>query len=251
MTQAQTAVHLRSVTKTFVTGTIKTPVLRGVDLDALCGEITLLVGPSGCGKTTLLCVLSGLLDADEGDINVFGQDLRKLTGEAKTFFRKGNLGFVFQQSNLIPTISAVENAAVPLLIQGMARTEAQDRAVELLKKVGLGERLHVKPAFLSGGEQQRVAIARALVGQPRLLVCDEPTAALDGETGTHVMEILRATALTPERCVLVVTHDSRIFRFGDRIARMLDGRIESTNPLEHKADGSLKSEITGSGRNAI
>jgi putative ABC transport system ATP-binding protein len=233
---ATPALSARGVKKGFGSGATRVQVLHGVDLDAYAGEILLLVGPSGCGKTTLLCLLAGLLDADDGSIQVLGSQIDKLSAGAKTEFRKGNVGFIFQQFNLIPTLTAAENAAVPLLVKGVALKEAIAKATEMLGRVGLGHRVSALPATLSGGEQQRVAIARALVSAPRLLICDEPTAALDGDTGQKVMESLRATSLDSNRCVIVVTHDSRIFKFGDRIARMLDGRITSVEKMTAAAN---------------
>ena len=221
------ALSARGVKKAFGSGSTRVEVLHGIDLDAYNGEILLLVGPSGCGKTTLLCLLAGLLDADAGSIDVLGSRLNTLSSAQKTEFRMGNLGFIFQQFNLIPTLTAAENAAVPLLIKGVRRAEAVKQSAAMLERVGLGHRTKALPSTLSGGEQQRVAIARALVAAPKLLICDEPTAALDGDTGLKVMESLRATALDAQRCVIVVTHDNRIFKFGDRIAKMLDGRIVS------------------------
>ena len=225
------ALIARGVKKGFGSGATRVEVLRGVDLDAYAGEILLLVGPSGCGKTTLLCLLAGLLDTDAGSISVFGNAIDQFGAGAKTGFRKANVGFIFQQFNLIPTLTAAENAAVPLLVKGVALREAIASASEMLGRVGLGHRVSASPATLSGGEQQRVAIARALVSAPRLLICDEPTAALDGDTGQKVMESLRATSLDSKRCVIVVTHDNRIFKYGDRIAHMLDGRITSVEKI--------------------
>jgi putative ABC transport system ATP-binding protein len=199
--------------------------LRGVDLDVYPGELTLLVGPSGCGKTTLLSVICGILDATAGSIDVLGNDLRKLRGGRLIDFRRRNVGFVFQQFNLLPALSAVENVCVPLLLQGMSRRKALARAKEMLDRVGLGDRADAPPANLSGGQQQRVAIARALIHEPRLLVCDEPTSALDARTGHTIMELLRGVALEGDRAVVVVTHDPRVFEFGDRIANMEDGRV--------------------------
>jgi putative ABC transport system ATP-binding protein len=225
------AVFIRGAKKTFGSGSTRVEVLHGIDLDAYNGEILLLVGPSGCGKTTLLCLLAGLLDADSGSLHVLGSELENLSSSQKTEFRKANIGFIFQQFNLIPTLTAAENAAVPLLIKDTPRKAAIAQASTMLERVGLGHRKNALPATLSGGEQQRVAIARALVAAPRLLICDEPTAALDGDTGQKVMESLRETALDSNRCVIVVTHDNRIFKFGDRIARMLDGRIISVEKM--------------------
>jgi len=219
------AVFCKEVTKSYVTGPTKVMALRGVDLDVQMGELLMLVGPSGCGKTTLISVVAGILDHDDGECLVFQQDLRAMGQTKKTRYRGQNVGFVFQAYNLLPTLTAVENVSVPLLILGFHRTEAQSRAKELLSRVGLEDRLYSLPAQLSGGQQQRVAIARALVHGPKLIVCDEPTSALDAETGQRVMEVLRNAALSSERSLIIVTHDNRIFNFADRIARMEDGRI--------------------------
>ena len=222
------AVTCRSLTKVFGSGPSAVSALRGVNFEAQYGEITLLVGPSGCGKTTLLSVIAGLLNRTSGDIDVLGHDLDRLSGSQAVVFRRENLGFVFQQYNLLPALSAAENAAVPLLAAGWKRRAAVARAAELLERLGLHGRIEAKPRELSGGQQQRVAFARALIHEPRLLVCDEPTAALDAETGHAVMSLLRDAALRPDRAVIVVTHDSRVFEFGDRIAHMNDGRVTHT-----------------------
>jgi len=222
----EAAVVCHGVTKEFSTGDTKVQALRGVDLETPTGEMTLLVGPSGCGKTTLISIVAGLLDATHGRVKVLGHDLTKLRGRHLVSFRARNIGFVFQQYNLLPSLTAAENAAVPLLIGGMRRAEAVERATELLDELGLGEKANTLPTQLSGGQQQRVAIARALVHQPRLLVCDEPTAALDAQSGRVVMELIRKIALQPDRAVIVVTHDSRVYDFGDRIVHMSDGRID-------------------------
>ena len=223
-----TAVSCRELTKDFGAGENRVQVLRGVDFEARYGEITLLAGPSGCGKTTLLCVIAGLLNRSGGRIDVLGTDADRLRGSEAVLFRRRNLGFVFQQYNLLPALTAAENAAVPLLAAGMKRKPAVEKAVALLEDLGLGHRVHALPNELSGGQQQRVAIARALVHDPRLVVCDEPTAALDAESGHAVMELLRKVALRPGRAVVVVTHDARVFQFGDRIAHMNDGRVVNT-----------------------
>ncbi len=225
---AGSAVKCRLVTKDFGSGDTRVPVLRGVELDVPYGEITLLAGPSGCGKTTLLSVIAGLLDKTGGYLSVLGSDIDQLRGASAVRFRRQNLGFIFQQYNLLPALTAAENAAVPLLAAGVKRKHAVEKAEALLNELGLGARVRAFPRQLSGGQQQRVAIARALIHEPRLLVCDEPTAALDADTGHAVMEILRRSALRADRAVLIVTHDSRVFQFGDRIAHMIDGRIVDT-----------------------
>jgi len=236
MNNTQSAVTLQSVTKEFGSGAQRVSVLRGVDFEAPYGEMTLLVGPSGCGKTTLISVVAGLLNKTGGSINVLGTDLESLSGSDSVLFRRRNLGFVFQQYNLLPALTAAENAAVPLLAAGEKRSTAVRKAADLLDRLGMGDRIHARPNQLSGGQQQRVAIARALVHEPSLLVCDEPTAALDAETGHAVMQLLRESALRPDRAVIVVTHDSRVFHFGDRIAHMNDGRIAKTETKQLAAD---------------
>jgi putative ABC transport system ATP-binding protein len=219
------AVSMRGVTKTFGAGDSQVQALKGVNLDARCGEMLMIVGPSGCGKTTLLSVICGTLECDAGAVRVFDHDLSQMRDSALTRFRGEHVGFIFQQFNLVPSWTALENASVPLLITGADRSVAEGEAAKILAQVGLGERLGAYPRHLSGGQQQRVAIARALVHAPRLIICDEPTAALDAATGHHIVEMLKEQACRPDRCVIVVTHDSRIFHFADRIAEMEDGVV--------------------------
>jgi putative ABC transport system ATP-binding protein len=220
------AVHCRGVVKTYGTGSAAVVALRGIDLDVYTGELLMLVGPSGCGKTTLISVVAGILDRDTGTCDVFGQDFTRMSPGARTRWRGQSVGFVFQSFNLLPPLTAAENAAIPLLIAGMPRRAALAKARKVLDRVGLGDRTESKPLDLSGGQQQRVAIARALVHDPRLIVCDEPTSSLDHETGHSVMTIMREVATAPGRALVIVTHDSRIFSFADRIAKMDDGHIE-------------------------
>jgi putative ABC transport system ATP-binding protein len=230
------AVRTSGVTKAFGRGESAVQALKGVDFEARCGEMIMVVGPSGCGKTTFLSVVCGTLRADGGKIEVFGTDLSRLRSGKLTEFRGRNVGFIFQQFNLIPTWDIVENASVPMLLNGATHRAAKAEASRLLEEVGLGKRLSAYPNQLSGGQQQRVAIARALVHQPRLLICDEPTASLDAASGKKVMELLKATACRPDRCVIVVTHDSRIFQFADRIAEMEDGVVKAMHgPGEYLA----------------
>jgi len=224
------AVYCRGVTKSYVTGPTRVVALRGVDLEVRMGELLMLVGPSGCGKTTLISVMAGILDHDEGECLVFDQDLRGMGQRRRRRYRGCKIGFVFQAYNLLPTLTATENVSVPLLINGVARSMAQETAGRLLEQVGLKDRAQSLPAQLSGGQQQRVAIARALAHAPQLIVCDEPTSALDADTGRMVMEVLRDKALTADRALIIVTHDNRIFNFADRIARMDDGRITVIEP---------------------
>jgi putative ABC transport system ATP-binding protein len=220
------AVVCRGVEKAFGTGSTRLQVLRGVNLEAQYGELTFLLGPSGSGKTTLLSIIAGLLKHDQGGVEVLGKNLATLHNGEAALFRLRNVGFVFQQFNLIPALTAAENAAVPLLAAGWKRKDAIGQARELLADLGMAHRSDVLPNKLSGGEQQRVAFARALIQSPKLVICDEPTSALDGPTGRHVMELLRKIALSPDRAVLVVTHDFRILEFADRIAEISDGVIE-------------------------
>jgi putative ABC transport system ATP-binding protein len=230
------AVQLRGVTKTYGSGAGAVQALRGIDLDVRRDELLMLVGPSGCGKTTLISVIAAILDHDGGECLVFGEDLQHLSNRQRTHYRGQNIGFVFQQFNLLPTLTLAQNVAVPLLINGVHRRRAIARAQEVLERVGLKERVNALPAQLSGGQQQRVAIARALVHSPRLIVCDEPTSSLDHETGNRVMQMLREVAVADDRSLIIVTHDARIFGFADRIARMDDGRIlgiETPNGVAH------------------
>jgi len=222
---AEFAVHCRGVTKTYGTGDARVKALRGIDLDVRRGELLMLVGPSGCGKTTLISVIAAILSQDSGNCEVLGRDLMVMDQNERTRFRGVSIGFVFQLFNLLPALNAVENVSVPLLINGISRKNAETRASEILVEVDLGTRLSALPAQLSGGQQQRVAIARALVHDPKLIVCDEPTSSLDHETGRSVMKILRGIAKSPDRALIVVTHDPRIFEFADRIAHMDDGKI--------------------------
>jgi len=221
----QAAVALRNVTKSYGTGEARVPALRGIDLDVKPGELLMLVGPSGCGKTTLLSVIAGTLEFESGEIEVFGTSLHHARKKEIAEYRKRNVGFIFQLFNLIPTLSLVENVSIPLLINGVRRKAAEKRARDLLDEVGLQGRGDDKPTNLSGGQQQRVAIARALIHEPRLLICDEPTSALDKDTGAKIMELLRTVARKPDRCVIVVTHDNRVFKFADRMTEMEDGRV--------------------------
>src|SRR5438270_7542455 len=220
------AVHCRGVTKEFGAGDAKVMALRGVDADVRLGELTLLVGPSGCGKTTLISVIAGLLDPTAGEVEVLGEELTTLRGRRLVEFRGRNIGFVFQQYNLLPALTAAENAAVPLLIAGWSRPRAVAKAKEVLTRLGMADRMNSPPNELSGGQQQRVAIARALVHEPRLLVCDEPTAALDAQSGQTVMQLIRDAVVRSDRAVIVVTHDPRVYTFGDRMIVMSDGQVD-------------------------
>ena len=229
-TAGTVAVRVEKVVKTFPNGDTPTYALRDVSFEALAGQLTMIVGPSGCGKTTLLSVICGTMEIDSGRIEVFGQDIGEMRDAEVTAFRSRNVGFIFQQFNLIPTLTLVENASVPLILQGWSYRNAEEKAASVLENLGLGKRLRSFPKQLSGGQQQRVAIARALVHEPRLIICDEPTASLDAKTGHHALELLKQSACRPDRCVIVVTHDSRIFSFADWIAEMEDGKVVKSGP---------------------
>ncbi len=233
------AIVCRQVVKDFGSGDARVRALRGVDLDIRYGEMTLLVGPSGCGKTTLICVMAGLLDATSGEVEILGQDRRHLKGSPLVRFRAENIGFVFQQYNLLPSLTAVENAAVPLIIRGVRHAEAIARARLMMEEVGLSDRMHALPSQLSGGQQQRVAIARALVNEPRLLVCDEPTGSLDTHSGRIIMDLIKRVTVKQDRAVIVVTHDNRVFDLGDRIVSMSDGLVEKTEDVTREETGGV------------
>jgi len=241
----EVAIRLRDVRKSFGKGPAAVTALAGVDMTVQSGQLVMLVGPSGCGKTTLISVISGVLDADQGEAELFGVDWQTLSAPQKTRRRSEVVGFVFQQFNLIPTLTALDNVATALLVRGVPKAQAHARAAETLEQVGLGKRIRAFPSQMSGGMQQRVAIARALVGRPRLLVCDEPTANLDAHTGHAAMDLIHAASRQPDdqgrrRCVVVVTHDNRIFGYADRVEEMEDGRLKSTPSqfvLERQAKG--------------
>ena len=217
---------VRNVSKTFGTGDARTQALKGVNFDTRLGELLLIVGPSGCGKTTLLSIIAGTMEFEGGEIDVFENRLHAMTKPAITNFRRRDIGFIFQQFNLIPTLTCLENISVPLLLNGVRRRDAETRSADAMKLVGLESKIRETPTNLSGGQQQRVAIARALVHEPRLIICDEPTSALDKENGAKIMELLHDIAKSPTRSVIVVTHDTRIFRYADRMTEMEDGRVQ-------------------------
>lgn len=226
------AVDCKNINKSFGAGNTQVNVLRGVNFTAAEGEMTFLVGPSGCGKTTLISIIAGLLKSDEGNISLFGKTIADLSSSQQILYRRENLGFVFQQYNLLPSLTVAENAAMPLLAAGMNRSKAVKKATEVLGTLGLGDKAKSAPRLLSGGQQQRVALARALVHEPRLIICDEPTAALDHKSGENVMQLLASSAMQADRAVLVVTHDNRIYHFADRIAHMDDGVITHVSEPE-------------------
>ena len=221
----QTAISTTGVTRDFQAGQQTITVLHGIDLDIKAGELTFLVGESGSGKTTLISIMCGILWPTQGEVEVFGTDIYDLSDNKLVEFRLNNIGFIFQQYNLIPSIDAASNAAVPLIAQGMDRAQARAKAIAMMEKLNIGDQVDKLPRQLSGGQQQRVAIARALVHEPRLVVCDEPTAALDAASGRRVMDLLREVAVAQDRACIIVTHDNRIFDMADRILVLEDGKV--------------------------
>lgn len=225
MNTSEPAVVCRDVVKTYGKGEMAVRALKGVNLEARFGELLMIVGPSGCGKTTLLSVICGTLRVDSGTIELFGQTISSMPERELTAFRARNVGFIFQQFNLVPTLTARENVSIPRLLTGASYAAAQQDAGTMLAQVGLAGREESFPSQMSGGQQQRVAISRAMIHQPRLVICDEPTASLDATAGRRAMDLLRESARHQDRCVIVVTHDSRIFDYADRIVEMDDGLV--------------------------
>lgn len=222
---ATPAIQASGLMKSFGVGEARTPALRGVDLEANFGEMIYIVGPSGSGKTTLLSVLSGILRPDAGRVAVEGVDVWSLSADQLADFRLNRIGFVFQDYHLFPRLTTAENVAIPLILKKKDWNKSVDQAVRYLEIVGLKARAGVPPVKLSGGEQQRVAIARAIVSEPDILIMDEPTASLDGDTGHAVVGFVHRNLLNQNRCIVVVTHDNRIFEFATRILKMEDGRL--------------------------
>ncbi|HTT17743.1 MAG TPA: ABC transporter ATP-binding protein [Candidatus Sulfotelmatobacter sp.] len=222
-----TAIRAMEVGKSFGEGDARTVALRNVTLEAYLGEMLYIVGPSGSGKTTLLSVLSGVLRPDAGTVSVEGTDIWSLAPDRLAELRLHKIGFVFQDFHLFPRLTTAENVAVPLILKKQPWDEAISKAREYLEIVGLTKRADLPPVKLSGGEQQRVAIARAIAAQPDILVMDEPTASLDGDTGHGIVTFVKNQVLNEKRCVIVVTHDSRIYDLASRILKMEDGHLAS------------------------
>jgi putative ABC transport system ATP-binding protein len=219
---AITASHL---SKWFGEGDARTCALNDVSFDVHFGEILLIVGPSGSGKTTLLSVMSGILRPDNGNVSIEGTDLWTLNSDALADFRLNRIGFVFQDYHLFPRLTTVENVAIPLFLKRQDWDKSIEAALGYLDVVGLKARAELPPVKLSGGEQQRVAIARAMVSHPDILILDEPTASLDGDTGRAIIDFVKRQVLNAQRAIVIVTHDSRILDYGDRILHMEDGRL--------------------------
>ena len=233
------AIAVRQLTKTYDEGSTGTLALRGIDLDAHAGELLMLVGPSGSGKTTLLSIMGCILTATSGSVRVAGREVVGLREKDLPALRLQHIGFVFQGFNLFPTLTAAENVELMLDLKGVSAVAAKRRAHELLDQVGLGAKYESFPADLSGGQKQRVAIARALAGDPAIILADEPTAALDSHTGRNVMEMMSDLAHQRGRAVVIVTHDSRVLSFADRIVKIEDGAIAPEEEVETVPAGLL------------
>ena len=221
-------ISIRQVKKTFQEGAQEVPVLHGIDLDVSAGEVVLIMGPSGSGKTTLLSIMGCILRATSGSVRIAGREVASLPERELPGIRLQHIGFIFQGFNLFPTLTVGENVELSLDLKRVPASQAKQEAQRLLEQVDLGNKYNSFPSDLSGGQKQRVAVARALAGSPSLILADEPTAALDSHSGRNVMQILHDLAHAQDKAVVVVTHDSRVLEFGDRIIRMEDGRIVST-----------------------
>lgn len=222
----QPLIQIRNVSKVYGSGPAAVHAVREVDLDVEPGEVLLMMGPSGSGKTTLLSMMGAILRASSGSIRLLGQEIVGIRESRLPDIRRENIGFIFQGFNLFPALNARENVEETLKLKGLSRSKAHSEAERLLDQVGLGDRLRHNPADLSGGQKQRVAIARALAGNPRIILADEPTAALDSASGFTVMEILSTLARDHGRAVVIVTHDSRVLHYGTRMVHISDGRLE-------------------------
>jgi putative ABC transport system ATP-binding protein len=219
------AIQAVALNKWFGEGDARTHAVKDVSFEARFGEMLYVVGPSGSGKTTMLSIVSGILRPNSGTVKVEGTEIWNIGKDELAEFRLHKIGFVFQDYHLFPRLTTVENVAIPLILQDRPWDEAIAEAAKDLEIVGLKARALLPPVKLSGGEQQRVAIARAIVSRPDILILDEPTASLDGDTGRNLVQFVREHILSTDRCIIIVTHDSRIYECADRIMRMEDGRL--------------------------
>jgi putative ABC transport system ATP-binding protein len=226
-TQRSAAISVRNLSKQYVVGAGRPRALDGVDLDIHSGQVTMLMGPSGSGKTTLISIMGCILRPTSGSVQIEGRDVTGLSEKELPAIRLRHIGFVFQNFNLFPTLTARGNVELALDLRGIRGQAARKRAEELLDQMGLSQKSDDVPEDLSGGEKQRVAIARALVGNPEILLADEPTAALDSGSGKTVMDLLSGLARVHHRAVLIVTHDTRILGYADRIVQIADGRLSA------------------------
>lgn len=219
------AIRANGLVKWFGEGEARTFAVREVTFEARFGEMLYIVGPSGSGKTTLLSMISGILRPSSGAVSVEDTDIWSLDNDRLADFRLKKIGFVFQDYHLFPRLTTVENVAIPLILRKQDWGQSINEAMRYLEIVGLKDRANLPPVKLSGGEQQRVAIARAIVSRPDILILDEPTASLDGDTGRAILDFVHKNILNEKRCIVIVTHDARIFEFANRILKMEDGRI--------------------------
>ena len=231
-------IEAQGVVKTYRAGEIEVLALQGIDLSIGRGQMVAVMGPSGCGKTTLLNTFSGIDDVTSGAVVIDGASIHDMSDKERTRFRAMNMGFVFQAYNLLPVLSGAENVELPLLLSGSSQSKARARAMEILDMVELAAQANKRPAEMSGGQQQRVAIARALVNDPAIVWADEPTGALDSESGTHIMELLCRLNREREQTFVLVTHDSVIGSRAGRLVRMRDGHIESDEMLSDDGKGN-------------
>jgi len=238
----QPAIAVRQLTKKYEEGASGTLALRGIDLDVHAGEVLMLMGPSGSGKTTLLSIMGCILTATSGSVRVGGREVVGLREKELPALRLEHIGFVFQGFNLCPTLTAGENVELMMDLKKVPAAQAKKRAHELLDQVGLGEKYGSFPSDLSGGQKQRIAIARALAGNPGIILADEPTAALDSHTGRNVMEMMSDLAHKRDRAVVIVTHDSRVMSFADRIVKIEDGAIAASPDV-----GTVPAALLGCG----
>jgi len=222
------AIIATDLTKWFGEGEAKMTAVKDVGLVAHFGEMLFIVGPSGSGKTTLLSMISGILRPNAGKVTVKGDDIWTLNNDQLADFRLNTIGFVFQDYHLFPRLTTAENIAIPLILKQQNWNESVTAAKEYLDIVGLKDKGEILPIKLSGGEQQRVAIARAIISQPEILILDEPTASLDGDTGRMIIAFVKEKILNKSRCILIVTHDARINEYADRILHMEDGHLTAT-----------------------
>jgi putative ABC transport system ATP-binding protein len=221
-------IECKQITKHFGSGPTEVKTLRGIDMVAYEGEMIMLMGPSGSGKTTLISIIGGILQQDSGEVLVLNHAINSMTEEEKTVFRGANIGFMFQYFNLVPTLTTIENAAIPLLLNKHTRTQAMGTASQLLLSMGLDQQRYRNPSNISGGEQQRVAIARACIHKPKIILCDEPTSFLDHDQGNKIMQLLETIKIENNCTLIVVTHDPRILDFADRILEIEDGFIKTS-----------------------
>lgn len=237
------AIEATDVHKTYDTGSVKVHALRGVDFTVQRGEMVAVMGPSGCGKTTLLNCLSGLDTVTSGVVKIDGTELADLTDNQRTDYRANNMGFIFQTFNLLPVLTAVENVELPLVVSGTRPRVARERAMAMLEQVGLTEWANHKPAELSGGQQQRVTVARALVNDPAIVWGDEPTGALDSETASGIMQLIRDLNERNKQTFVLVTHDPRVAAKCKRLIRMKDGEIISDESVEKAFAGTTEMQM--------